>query len=82
VNDLHISERLIGSQTNQTPPRPREMPYPDLLGVKWLTGPQGQNSAHELPIVFRYRRRVAGRGMPAALIYRPMHHASRRRVRR
>jgi len=49
VNDLHISERLTGSQTNQTPQRPREMPYRDLLGVKCFTdrGQELVRSCHQ-----------------------------------
>jgi hypothetical protein len=54
VNDLHISERLTGSQTNQTPQRPREMPYRDLLGVKCFTD-RGQELVRRLPSVSKVR---------------------------
>src|SRR6476660_4328735 len=54
VNDLHISERLTGSQSNLTPQRPREMPYRDLLGSKVFYGPRSRVST-QLPSVSKVR---------------------------
>jgi hypothetical protein len=61
VNDLRVGERLARPEPAPHPQSPAETCDRDLLGVKWLGGPQGQNSVRGLPLGFRYRR-AAGRG--------------------